>query len=47
MDDTDLAVEMIVESNKVIDQVTEFAEKWREWALKPFELDERTIQWVS
>ena len=44
--DPDLAAEMIVESNKVIDQVTELAEKWQELALKPFEVDERTIQWV-
>ena len=44
MHDPDLAVEMIVESTKVIDQVTELAEKWQELALKPFEVDERTIQ---
>ena len=36
MHDPDLAVEMIVESIKVIDQVTELAEKWQEVALKPF-----------
>ena len=46
MHDPDLAVEMIVESTEVIDQVTELAEKWQEVALKPFEVDERTIQWV-
>ena len=46
MHDPDLAVEMIVESTKVIDQVTELAEKWKELATKPFEVDERTIQWV-
>ena len=46
MHDPDLAVEMIVESTKVIDQVTELADKWQEVALKPFEVDERTIQWV-
>ena len=46
MHDPDLAVAMIVESTKVIDQVTELAEKWQELALKPFEVDERTIQWV-
>ena len=46
MHDPDLAVEMIVESTKVIDQVTELAEKWQELALKPFKVDERTIQWV-
>ena len=26
--------------------MTESAEKWQEVALKPFEVDERTIQWV-
>ena len=46
MHDQDLAVEMIVESTRVIDQVTELAEKWQELALKPFEVDERTTQWV-
>ena len=46
MHDTDLAVEMILESTKVIDQVTELAEKWQELALKPFEVDERTTQWI-
>ena len=46
MHDPDLAVAMIVESTKVIDQVTELVEKWQEVALKPFEVDELTIQWV-
>ena len=46
MHDPDLAVEMIVESNKVIDQVTELAKKWQELALKHFEVDDRTTQWV-
>ena len=46
MHDPDLALEMNVESTKVIDQVTELAEKWRELATNPFEVDERTIQWV-
>ena len=46
MHDPDLAVAMIVESTKVIDQVAELAEKWQEVALKPFEVDKRTIQWV-
>ena len=46
MHDPDLAVEMLVESTKVIDQVTELAEKWKELATKPCEVDERTIQWV-
>ena len=30
----------------MIDQVTELAEKWQELALKPFEVDDRTIQWI-
>ena len=46
MHDPGLAVEMIVESTRVIDQVTDLAMKWQEVALKPFEVDERTIQWV-
>ena len=46
MHDPDLAVEMIVESTNVIDQVTELAEKWQELALKPFEVDDRTTQWI-
>ena len=46
MHDPDLAVEMIVESTRVIDQVTELAEKWQEMALKAFEVDERTTQWI-
>ena len=46
MHDPDLAVEMIVESNKVIDQVTELSEKWQELPLMPFEVDERTTQWI-
>ena len=46
MHDPDLAVEMNVESTKVIDQVTELAEKWQELSLKTFDVDERTIQWV-
>ena len=46
MHDPDLAVEMIVESTMVIDKVTELAEKWQKLALKPFEVDERTTQWI-
>ena len=46
MHDPDLAVEMIVEWTMVIDRVTELAEKWHELALKPFEVDERTTQWI-
>ena len=45
MHDQDLAVEMIVESTRVFDQVTELAEKWQELALKPVEVDERIRQW--
>ena len=44
MHDPDLAVEMIVESTMVIDQVTVLAERWQELALKPFEVDELTTQ---
>ena len=46
MHDPDLAVEMIVESTMVIDQVTELAEKWHELVLRPFEVDERTTQFI-
>ena len=46
MHDPDLAVEMIVESTMVIDQVTELAEKLQELALKPFEVDDRATQWI-
>ena len=41
MRDPDIATDMIVESARVIDQVTELAEKWQELALKPFEVDTR------
>ena len=37
---------MIVESSRVIDLVTELAEKWQELALEPFEVDMRTAQWI-
>ena len=37
---------MIVESTRVIDQVTELAEKWQELALEPFEVDMRIAQWI-
>ena len=46
MHDPYLAVEMIVESTRVINQVTELAKKGQELALKPFEVDERTTQWI-
>ena len=35
----DIAAEMIVKSSRVIDQITELAEKWQELALQPFEVD--------
>ena len=44
MRDPDIASEMIVESARVIDQVTESAEKWQELALKPFEVDTLVVQ---
>ena len=37
---------MIVESSRVIDRVTELAEKWQELALEPFEVDMRIAQWI-
>ena len=37
---------MIVESTKVVDEVTALAEKWQKLALKPFEVDMRTAQWI-
>ena len=46
MRDPDIASEMIVESARVIDQVTELAEKWQELALKPFDVDTRIAQWI-
>ena len=47
MQDPDIATEMIVESTRVIDQVTEFAEKWQELALEPFEVDMRILPWIT
>ena len=46
MSDPDIATEKIVESTRVIDQVTELAEKWQELALKPFEVDMQIAQWI-
>ena len=46
MQDHDIAADMIVESSRVIDQVTELADKWQELALKPFEVDMQTAQWI-
>ena len=46
MRDPEIASEMIVESSRVIDRVTELAEKWKELALEPFEVDMRIAQWI-
>ena len=47
MRDPDIATEMIVESSRVIDRVTELAEKWQEMALEPFEVDTKIVQWIT
>ena len=39
LSDTDVATEMIVESTRVVDEVTALAERWQELALKPHEVD--------
>ena len=46
MSDHDIAAEMIAESSRVIDQMTELAEKWQELALKPFEVYMQIAQWI-
>ena len=46
MRDHDIATEMIVESSRVIDRVTELADKWQELALEPFEVYMRIAQWI-
>ena len=46
MRDPDIASEMIVESSRVIDRVTELAEKWKELALEPFEVDMQIIHLI-
>ena len=46
MSDPDIAAEMIAESSRVIDQVTELAKKWQELALKLFEVDMQIAQWI-
>ena len=46
MSDHDIAAEMIAESSRVIDQVTELAENWQELALKPFEVEMRIAQLI-
>ena len=44
--DPDVATEMIVESSKVINRVTELAERWQALALEPFEVDTKVVQWI-
>ena len=44
--DPDVATEMIVESSRVINRVTELAEKWQALALEPFEVDTKIVQWI-
>ena len=44
MRDPEISSEMIVESSRVIDRVTELEEKWQELALEPFEVDMRIAQ---
>ena len=44
--DPDVATEMIVESTRVVDEVTAFTERWQELALKPHEVDMKTIMWI-
>ena len=46
MRDHDIATEMIVESARVIDQLTELAEKWQDLALEPFEVDMRIAHMI-
>ena len=44
--DPDVATEMIVESSRGINRVTELAEKWQALALEPFEVDTKIVQWI-
>ena len=44
--DQDVAMEMIVESSKVINMVTELAERWQALALEPFEVDTKIVQCI-
>ena len=44
--DPDVATEMIVESSRVINRVTELAEKWQALALEPFEVDTKIVPWI-
>ena len=44
--DPDVVTEMIVESTRVVDEVTALAERWQELALKPHKVDMKTIRWI-
>ena len=44
--DHDVATEMIVESSRVINRVTELAERWQALASEPFEVDLKIVQWI-
>ena len=44
--DPDVATEMIVKSTSVVDEVTALAERWQELALKPHDVDMKTIRWI-
>ena len=44
--DPDVATEMIVESSKVINKVTDLAERWKALALEPFEVDTKIVQGI-
>ena len=46
MRDPDMASEMIVESARVIKQLTELAEKWQVLALQLIKVDMRIAQWI-
>ena len=44
--DPDVATEMIVESSKVINKVTDLADRWKALALEPFEVDAKIVQGI-
>ena len=46
LEDPEVATEMIVESTRVVDEVTALAEKWKELALKSWEVNLQTDNWV-
>ena len=46
LEDPDVATEMIVESTRVVDEVTALAEKWEELALRPWKGNLQTANWV-